>query len=216
MLRQAIPSLGRTVVFVALASALLTPAAVRVAGTSLVIDEPLEHSRAIVVFGGAAPFRSMEAATLYKQGWAPEVWVTTGRQRADDVTLARLGIERPPEHYYNLQVLERLGVPSSAIRVLGAPVANTAEEIGVIAERLRHVGGGNVILVTSQYHTRRVRFFWRRVATPGAEARVHYARGEPLDPRRWWSNSTEMIAVAREWVGMINALASFPIQTVHD
>ena len=205
----------QAIVLVALAGTLLlAPFAVRAVGTWLVVDEPLQASRAVVVFGGAPPFRAMEAAALYKQGWAPELWLTTGRQRADDE--ARLDIERPPEHHYNVRVVERLGVPASAIRVLAEPAANTAEEVGVIAQRLQAAGGGTVILVTSQYHTRRVRFLWRRVATPGLEARVHYAREEPVDPQRWWSNSTEVIAVAREWVGMMNVLARSPIQSVPD
>ena len=185
---------GLTILVLVLAGAfLLGPFALRAIGTWLVVDEPLQHSRAIVVFGGAPPFRAMEAAALYKQGWAPELWITTGRQRADDEALARLGIDRPPEHHYNVRAVERLGVPASAIRVLAEPVANTAEEVGVVAQHLRDAGGGAVILVTSQYHTRRVRFLWRRVAAPGSEARVHYAREEPLDPQRWWRNSNDVI-----------------------
>jgi uncharacterized SAM-binding protein YcdF (DUF218 family) len=158
----------------------------------------------------------MEAATIYKQGWASEVWITTGRERADDKALARLGIYRPPEHHYSLLTVERLGVPSAAIRVLAEPVTNTAEEVRVVAQHLRNAGGGTVILVTSQYHTRRVRLLWRRVVTAGSDARVHYAREEALDPERWWSNTTEMIAVAREWAGIMNALGSFPFQSRQD
>ena len=114
-----------------------------------------------------------------------------------------------------MRAVERLGVPASAIRVLGEPVANTAEEVAVIAQHLQDAGGGRDPGHVALPH-RRVRFLWRRVATPGSEARVHYAREEPLDPQRWWSNSTDMIAVAREWVGIMNALARFPIQSVRD
>lgn len=208
---------GLVIAAVAMGGALLLAVlAARSAGGWLVVDEALEPSRAVVVLSGGLPFRAMEAAAVYKEGWAPELWLTAGRPRADDAVLARLGIDRPPEHHYTRRVLERLGVPPAAIRVLHPPATNTAEEMDVTAQHLRAVGGGAVIVVTSRYHTRRVRFLWRRIAGPGAEARVRYARGEPWVPERWWTTSTDIMAVAREWVGLANALANFPIQTVED
>ena len=42
----------------------------------LVVSDPPQPSAAIVVLGGKVPFRAMEGASLYKQGWAREVWLT--------------------------------------------------------------------------------------------------------------------------------------------
>ncbi len=39
----------------------------------LVVADPLMPARALVVLGGHTPFRAMEAASLYREGWAPEV-----------------------------------------------------------------------------------------------------------------------------------------------
>src|SRR5271170_6460904 len=81
------------------------------AGAWLVVEDPLERAPSAVVFGGKTPFRAMEAAKLYKGGWAREVWLTEGGLSADEVALRQLGVERPQEYVYNLQVLQRLGVP---------------------------------------------------------------------------------------------------------
>ena len=96
------------------------------AGPLLVVEDPLQKARAVVVFGGGIPFRAMEAAKLYRQGWAPEVWLSQGGWSQRDVALARLEVERTPEHLYSLTVLERSGVPSSAIRVLPGRIADAA------------------------------------------------------------------------------------------
>ena len=48
------------------------------AGVWLTVADPLQHARAVVVLGGAMPYRAIEAAAIYKAGWAGEVWVTYG------------------------------------------------------------------------------------------------------------------------------------------
>ena len=55
---------------------LAAPLALRAAGTWLVVNDPVEPARAVVVLGGHVPFRAMEAARGYRERWAPEVWVT--------------------------------------------------------------------------------------------------------------------------------------------
>ena len=45
-------------------------------GRWLVVEDPLAKARAIVVLSGAMPSRALEAAKLYREGYAPEVWLT--------------------------------------------------------------------------------------------------------------------------------------------
>src|SRR5206468_9250745 len=116
----------------------------------------------------------MEAAALYNQGWAREVWLTRGGVLAEDLVLAQMKIDKPPEHFYSQQVLERLGVPGAAIRVLPGRHVNTADEVRAVARELRAAGGGRVILVTSKYHTRRVKAVWHAVASRFDDAIVRY------------------------------------------
>ena len=51
-------------------------AAVLGVGRWLIVEDPLEKANAIVVLSGRMPMRAREAAALYREGWAPQVWVT--------------------------------------------------------------------------------------------------------------------------------------------
>jgi uncharacterized SAM-binding protein YcdF (DUF218 family) len=178
----------------------------------LVVADPLTHAQAIVVLGGHLPFRAMEAAALYKQGWAPEVWVTQPSSPAEETALAQLGIQVLGEEAYNRQVLERLGVPTEAIRFLRDRVQNTVGEVQLVARELKEVGGERVILVTSKSHTRRVRAVWWALVGDSAQVIVRYATEDPYDPTRWWRQTRDALAVSREIFGLLNVWAGFPVR----
>ncbi len=97
-------------------------------GGWLVVSDPLKSARAIVVLNGSMPFRAMEAAKIYGQGWAPEVWVTRNAHPSGTAALTRLGIKVLEEDFYSVEVLEKMGVPPQSIRVLAEPARNTEEE----------------------------------------------------------------------------------------
>jgi len=124
-------------------------------GHWLVVADPLDHARAIVVLSGHVPFRAIEAASIYRQGWAPEVWLTKAERPAEEAALARLGIRYVQGEDYSREVLERLGVPLSAIRLMDEGIKTTA--VKLIGRELKRIGGEKVILVTSKPHSRRVR-----------------------------------------------------------
>jgi uncharacterized SAM-binding protein YcdF (DUF218 family) len=117
--------IAATLMFVAVVSAFL----LRSLGGLLVIADPLQPAQAVVVFGGHLPFRAMEAASLYREGWATEVWLTSGALHAEDEALTRMGIDRTPEHIYSREVLQHLGVPAKAIRILPERVNISAEVV---------------------------------------------------------------------------------------
>jgi uncharacterized SAM-binding protein YcdF (DUF218 family) len=152
----------------------------------------------------------MEAASIYRQGWAAEVWLTRPPPDAGDIALRQLGIQLLNEAVYNRAVLERLGVPAAAIRVLSRPAQNTAQEVQVIAEEIQRVGAGQVILVTSKPHSRRVRATWR--ALIGEHAIVRYATSDPYDAHHWWRHTADALAVSREVFGLLNMWAGFPVR----
>ena len=182
-------------------------------GAWLVVEDPLSPARAVVVLGGQVPFRPMEAASIYRQGWAPEVWITRGDQEAEQAALRELKVEVPTEEVYSRAVLERLGVPPTVIRVLSEPAVNTAEEVRVIARELQRIGGGPVILVTSKPHSRRVRATWRTLIGDSPHAIVRYATADPYDARRWWRETGDALAVSREVFALLNVWAGFPVRS---
>jgi four helix bundle protein len=184
-------------------------AAWRVGGW-LVVSDPLKPARAIVVLSGSMPFRAMEAAKIYGQGWAPEVWVTRNAHPSGTAALARLGIKVLEEDFYSVEVLEKMGVPSRSIRVLAEPARNTEEEERVIAKELRSVGGERIIIVTSKPHTRRTRAIWRAIVGDTPEVIVRGSTDEPYDATHWWRSTDDAAAVEHEVMGLFNFWSGLP------
>lgn len=178
-------------------------------GRWLVDPDALQHAPVIVVLSGNTPFRAMEATNLYRQGWAPEVWLLRDETDKADETLAKLGIPRPTEQDYDQQVLERLGVPKKAIRILEPPTNNTVSEVRLIAGELRRQGRDKAILVTSPMHTRRVKAIWRAVVGDNPQAILRYDTFEISDPDHWWRATQDVEAVAHEVLGLVNAYLGF-------
>lgn len=202
------------VAIVVFAAALaFVPLALTEAGKWLVVEDPLQHAGSVVVFGGQVPFRAMEAAAIYRDGWTHEVWLTRGGVYAEDLALERLGIERPPEYAYSREVLEREGVPTQAIHLLDGRTQNTADEVRAVARELRARGGDRVILVTSKFHARRVKVLWHALVGDHPAAIVRYTPDDPFQPQRWWRSTQDAMSVSREWFGLLNAWAGFPVKS---
>jgi uncharacterized SAM-binding protein YcdF (DUF218 family) len=203
----------RLIVLLALSVTLILLAfyTVTKAGAWLVVQDPLQPALAVVVLGGQMPFRAMEAARIYRQGSAREVWLTEGAATKEDLALRRLQIDATPEYAVSRLVLERLGIPATAIHVIGPPVTNTADEIRAVAASLAGAGGERVIFVTSKSHTRRVKVLWRSLVGRRPEAVVRYATDDSFEPERWWRTTRGGIAVVREWLGLLNTWLGLPI-----
>lgn len=173
-------------------------------------EDQLEKAQAIAVLSGRMPLRAAEAAELYREGYAPKVWLT--RSAEPGTTLQAMGISFLGEDFYNVRILEHEGVPESAIRVLDPPIANTADEIAAISDALQREGGKSVILVTNKVHTRRTRILWRELARGKGRAIVRGARDDPFDAGRWWKTTTDALDVVREVLGILNAWAGLPLR----
>jgi uncharacterized SAM-binding protein YcdF (DUF218 family) len=206
--------LRAAVVLIALGLLLVAvaPSGLNAVGRWLMVADPVDKASAIVVLVGYMPFRAMEAAALYGQGWAPEVWVTQEDRSSRDTALRRLGIDPPHDHEFSRDVLLRLGVPSSAIRILAPPILNTMQEVDLLAGELRRAGGSRAILVTSKAHTRRVRATWWARVGSSPEAIVRYTQADPYEPERWWHRTGDVLAVSREVFAMVNVWTGFPVQ----
>jgi uncharacterized SAM-binding protein YcdF (DUF218 family) len=179
-------------------------------GRWLVVEDPLVKATAIVVLSGAMPLRAIEAAKLYREGYAPEIWLTHSSEPGE--ILEEMGIPFAGEDYYDTRVLMHEGVPQEAIHVLAPTIVNTADEIKVVAAALAREKGGAVIIVTTKPHTRRVRLLWRRLAPGHGRAIVRAAVGDPFDPRHWWRTTSDALDVVREVLGLLNAWAGLPLR----
>ena len=178
-------------------------------GRWLVMQDQLQKADAIVLLSGSMPQRALGAAELYRQGYAPEVWVT--RPTGPGATLREMGIDFEGEESYNAKILAHEGVAASAIHVLEPEIVNTADEMQAIAAALAVEKGSRVIIVTSKAHTRRVHALWKRFAKPGQTAIVRASPYDPYDPAHWWRSTNDALDTVREVLGLLNAWAGLPL-----
>src|SRR5580692_7691542 len=101
-------------------------------GRWLVVEDPLEKAQAIVVLSGRMPLRALEAAKLYREGYAPKVWLTHSTEPG--ATLEAMGIPYAGEDFYDLHVLMHEGVSEGDIRLLEPPIINTADELAATSK----------------------------------------------------------------------------------
>jgi uncharacterized SAM-binding protein YcdF (DUF218 family) len=177
-------------------------------GRWLVVDDPLAHADVIVVLSGRLPERAIEAARLFKAGYADQVWISPPLSPADD--LKAMHIAFIGEDFYNEKVLIAMGVSPDSIRILEHPDPNTEAEVRQVAADLRGSQLHSAIIVTSKPHTRRVRTIWRKLV--GSEPRmiVRYPPDDGYDGAHWWRHTRDGLDVMRETLGLLNAWAGFP------
>lgn len=185
-------------------------------GGWLVIQEPLQTADAIVVLGGNLPFRSQEAASLYRQGWANRVWITAPEGPAELDAIRNLGLSSVSGQELSHRVLEHFGVPTKAIRTLSAETMNTAHEMELVAHELRIAGGHRVILVTSKAHTRRVRATWNALADPGQQCVVRHIDRDVFNANQWWKSDRDRQIVTHEMGGLVYLWCLHPIRMLEN
>jgi vancomycin permeability regulator SanA len=78
------------------------------------------------------------------------------------------------------------GVPAAAVVRLPNRARNTLEEAGAVSTFLTSHGWKKILIVTSNYHTRRARYIYEHVLAPGTELRVIAAPDPAYDPNSWW------------------------------
>jgi uncharacterized SAM-binding protein YcdF (DUF218 family) len=173
-------------------------------------EDPPQKAAAIAVLSGRMPSRALEAARLYNQGYAPQVWLSYSVEPG--ATLEKLSIPYAGEEFYDRLLLLHQGVPDSAIHILAPPIVNTADEMRTFGQALRKENLRRIILVTSKVHTRRAAVLWNRLSAKDGEAIVRGASGDGYDPRQWWRNTGDALDVVRELLGLLNAWAGLPLQ----
>ena len=169
----------------------------RYAAESWVVDEPAAHADAIVVLGDDNFYadRATHAAELYRQGIAGIV-VASGRRLRPSAGLSEL-----MEH----DLVER-GVPKEKIVRFAHDADSTSEEAAALAHLAEGRKWKSVVVVTSNYHTRRARYILEKVFPAGIAVNVASARDGDFDPQRWWEKRKSVKIFARELVGMCVAL----------
>jgi uncharacterized SAM-binding protein YcdF (DUF218 family) len=201
---------GRTIFIVVLLLLCLAAILFLRVGLWLVREDAPVKCSAIVVLSGEMPGRALQAAKIYKQGYAPEVWLTQPIEPRR--IMAALGVPFDGEEENSRRVLLHEGVPEKAIRVLSPGIINTADEMEVIANSMKIAKSAAVIVVTSKAHTRRVRVLWNRLETGRGQIMVRAAETDPFDATHWWRSTSDALDVVREVLGLVNVWAGLPLK----
>jgi uncharacterized SAM-binding protein YcdF (DUF218 family) len=172
-------------------------------------DSP-QKAAAIAVLSGRMPARALEAARLYNQGYAPQIWLSYSVEPG--AALEKFSVPYAGEEFYDRLLLLHQGVPDSAIHILAPPIVNTADEMRTFGQALRKENLHRIIIVTSKVHTRRTAALWKRLSAKDGEAIIRGASGDSDDPAHWWRNTGDALDVVREVLGLLNAWAGLPLQ----
>jgi uncharacterized SAM-binding protein YcdF (DUF218 family) len=169
----------------------------RFAGEFWIVDDAPEPSDVIIVLSGDNydAVRAARAAALFRAGLAPHV-VATGRSLRSYASTTDLMKRDLVDH----------GVPASAIIPLTHRADDTREEAVAVSEFVASHGWKKILLVTSNYHTRRSEYIYQRCLPPGTQLRVISAPDIEYDPQSWWRTREGLKIFFHEAGGYLAAL----------
>ncbi len=171
---------------------------------ALIKDRPIEKADAIVILSGAADYRQRAdgGAYAYRAGVAQRILITDDGERGgwDDR-------EKGNPFFVDRMraALQANGVPADAIEQLPGRVRGTDEEAEIVVRAAKERGYGSIVLVTSDYHSRRALWAFDRAAEKnGADLAIGLIRS-PSGPRypgryTWWFTRRGWRTVAAEYV----------------
>jgi uncharacterized SAM-binding protein YcdF (DUF218 family) len=173
-------------------------------GRFLQHEDPLQNADAIFVLDGTRAERPLEALDLYKEGYAPVVVVSPGREEAAERVLRARGVRFPSDAELAREALIQLGVPAAVILPTTGYVDNTAQEANLLRAMVIAHAWHRVIIVTSKYHTRRAAFAFRRgLAGTHTVVTMRASRYDSSDPARWWRHRGDVRFVISEWQKLV-------------
>ncbi len=169
----------------------------RYTAESWIIEDPLDRADAVMVLGDDNFYadRATRGAELFREGKASVV-VASGRRLRPNAGIAEL-----IEH----DLVER-GVPRDKIVRFAHDADSTLEEAQALARLAKERKWHSAIVVTSNFHTRRTRYIFRRVFPQGLEVRIASARDGDFDPQHWWEKRKSIKELTREFTGLVVAL----------
>jgi hypothetical protein len=170
-----------------------------------VVDESPVSAYAIVILGddNYGGNRAARAAELFRAGWPPRV-IASGRYLRPYASIAEL-----KEHDFGRsRGTQDFGRASRTSRRRHSPGGPGYRGTGCFA------GWKRLIVVTSNYHTRRSGYICERALPPGTILRVVAATDSEYDPANWWRTRLGIRIFTHEFAGMGVAYWEFHYQDV--
>lgn len=137
-------------------------------------DAPAKAPVAVVLAGDNHGLRMLRGAKLQRDGLVEKVLVS-----------GVPGIYGLYESDLAVRFAVARGYPEAGLEALHLDYKSTQEEAHVIVTELKRRGIRNVLVVTSDYHTRRAGWIWRHTA-PWMEIRMIEAEDKYFRRDHWW------------------------------
>jgi uncharacterized SAM-binding protein YcdF (DUF218 family) len=150
----------------------------------LVVNAPEKADAIVVLAGGSDDDRYYKALELLRTGYAPRMYLDA----LGDVK--KFG--HPETEQAQKFIEESAGADVTRVKVCGIMGDSTVAETAAVARCLQADGARRVLLVTSEYHTRRALSIFRK-SLPGFEISVAAAPDIRFGVK-WWQH--------REWAKM--------------
>ncbi|MHB8755661.1 MAG: YdcF family protein [Candidatus Acidiferrales bacterium] len=168
----------------------------RIAGNFWITPDPPAASDVIVILSDDdfTADRASRAAELYHAGWAPKI-LASGRWLRPYASIAEL-MQRD---------LETRGVPDQAIIRFPHNAPDTLQELTDIRGVVQQHAWKRVMIVTSNYHTRRTRYLAEHIFPADIKVLVESAPDVNYDPDSWWRTREGVKIFFHEAVGLIVA-----------
>jgi len=179
---------GALVLLLALLFFLYAPVLGALGGYLVKAEPPVKADIILVLAGDGFGHRILTGAQLARQGYAPKVLVSG------------------PDGFYSNYECDlaipfgvKAGYPESMFLHLEHHAHSTEAEAQVAVEKLRAIGVKRVLLVTSDYHTRRAGKIYHRAA-PDLEVHVAAAPDEYFRADSWWKEREARKIFLFEWM----------------
>jgi hypothetical protein len=158
------------------------------AGKMLVVDAP-QPSDVIIALAGETDYRPKRALDLLEQGYAPRAVIDVPAEsniyQFTEVQLAERYIQSLPH--------------AGAVRVCPIRGLSTRDESHDVEQCLAGENGSRILLVTSEFHTRRALAIFRR-EIHGKSFSVAAAYNEAQFGTRWWTHREWAKTCFQEWL----------------
>jgi len=166
----------------------------RSAAKAWVVNDPPAKADAIVLLGGGIQFRPFETARLYQQGLAPRILIMNSELLETDREELTI-----PWQEMARRILVRKGVPEAAVQVAGKDLTSTYEEACAVRDWCQTSQARVLLIPTGPFHTRRVRWVFRRVlGNSGVQVRVLAIPSDHFAD--WWRHEESLIDFNNELV----------------
>jgi uncharacterized SAM-binding protein YcdF (DUF218 family) len=161
------------------------------AGSLLVVDNP-QHADVIVVLAGETNYRPARGLELLRQEYAPRMLLNVPADSkvfgSDEIALAKESVQRLPE--------------SAAITICPIKGLSTKDETRDIAKCLTNTPANRILIVTSDFHSRRALSILRH-EIPSKSFSVAAVHDPTQFGVRWWEHRQWAKTCLDEWLRLL-------------